>query len=152
MYLINEFISSAPRHILANQRSFSNPMKPEKDRTADTICVIGETEYIVDVTVRNPSAPSYYEKSVSDVLSGAEDIKRKAYVGYLPLPSVFIPFAVDLNGNLGVSAVEFLNKLFAHDTSKDRVVLKAFKRRLSLLLARDLNTLFVRFHSNMGRV
>ena len=76
-------------------------------------------------------------------------MKRKHFDGDHTGSSVFVPFAYDLNGNLSPSALEFLGRLFAYDKSKDRVVLKAFLRRFSLCIARDLNNLSSCFHANI---
>ena len=149
--LLDEFIQSAPLSacvIHANNRKVFHVADAQKDVHADSICVIGETEYIIDVTARNPSAPSYYKKYVDKVLLGAEKVKRDHFDGYTG-SSVFVPFAYDLNGNLSPSALEFLGRLFAYDKSKDRVVLKAFLRRFSLCIARDLNNLSSCFHANI---
>ena len=39
------------------------------------------TEYIIDVTIRNPGLPSYFDRPVEKVLLNAEKSKRKKYLG-----------------------------------------------------------------------
>ena len=139
---------STPGAIHANNRKLFLASNNQVERAPDSICVLDATEYIIDVTIRNPGLPSYFKKPVDTVLLNAEKSKRKKYLGCTGT-SVFVPFALDLNGNLGSAATEFLGKLFAFDKSKDRLVLKSFMRRLSLCLARDLSTLFSLFHANI---
>ena len=139
---------STPEVIHANNRKLFRDTDHQIERVPDSICVFNATEYIIDVTIRNPGMPSYFKSTVDTVLLNAEKSKQKKYSGCTG-SSVFVPFALDLNGNLGPAALDFLRKLFAYDKSKDHVVLKSFMRRLSLCLARDLNNLFSLFHANI---
>ena len=76
-------------------------------RRCDIDAVLGLMEYLIDVTVRNPTARSHLPHA-DDVLPNAEREKKEKYEDQAQvLHAQVVPFAVDVYGALGEEAINF---------------------------------------------
>ena len=94
----------------------------------DLQVVISGKQYLVDVTVRNPTAPTYYEMkdgSAEQQLKSTEIAEQQKNNKYSAMAKAqgakFIPFAVEMYGGWGKSAKHLLNLIYKSNRDQSLV-------------------------------
>ena len=123
---------------------------PENHHRADLYIKIPDApEIIIDTKIINISAPSYFKKSIDANLRGGEYSKIQTYKKTLGSdvynPDKFVPFVLDITGNLGKKGTELINKLakLAKNYPKFQ---SHFNRDLSMLLAKEVAESILHFN------
>jgi len=90
-----------------------------KDIVPDLDVQLGPSRYIIDVTIRDPTAPSHVTKGAQQslaVAAEAEKEKRDYYRQHLQQlkpKATFVPFVVEAHGGLGIEASKFIDNLIS---------------------------------------
>ncbi len=128
-----------------------NMSNPENHHRADLYVKIPEEdEIIIDTKILNIAAPTYYRKSTEINLKNGENQKCQVYRKTLGAAVVdsdrFVPFVLDITGNIGKRGKNFIEKLAK--LAKD--CYPQFKahitRDISLLMAREVSDSILNFN------
>ncbi len=111
-------------------------------------------ETVIDTKVMNISAPSYFSKPFETVLLQGENLKISKYKYTIPdtvmFKDRFVPFVLDITGNLGPTGREFVNRLSTLANGKIHNFKPSFYRDLSLLLTREIAETVLIFNYRRG--
>ena len=137
-----------------NQTTY-NYDNPEFHKRADILIKLPECpETVVDTKVMNISAPSYFSKPFETVLLQGENLKISKYKNTIPdtvmFKDRFVPFVLDITGNLGPTGREFVNRLSILANGKIHNFKSSFYRDLSLLLTREIAETVLIFNYRRG--
>ena len=126
-------------------------LSPDGDRNRpDLQLVIGSQQILVDVTIRNPTSPTYYEcrggsaqlQLRSTVI--AEQQKTAKYSTMAKAQGAkFLPFAVEMYGGMGKSAkqlLQLINKTCMEQSRKDSSKYSRHEQRLQPIENSHLQT------------
>jgi hypothetical protein len=118
---------------------------------ADIKVEVGHVTYIVDVTVRDPSAARYHEEGVLEPSNVFQDAaakrgqveKRERYLNrcsepFIPGQRELVIFAVEATGRLGPEAMQFLRKITLENTFDRSLMLDKMQAGIVKANARKL--------------
>lgn len=125
---------------LMNPRCRSVVVRP------DAVIAIEGTDYVVDVRMVNQGDATYREKSKEKQLKGVENAKEAKYKNVMEGNGIFVPFALDYSGNLGIKAKLFLAKISALKPHAEKI----FYRKLSLIIAASIGKVWEEYGSMFG--
>jgi hypothetical protein len=89
----------------------------EDQTRPDLLVTLGHRRFLVDVTVRNPAAPSHSQAGQSTLLvaSQAERQKRAKYIELARARGAeFVPFVLETFGAVGKQAQDFMRKIASY--------------------------------------
>jgi hypothetical protein len=102
---------------LENARILCGRMaNPEAHHRADLYVKFpNEDEVILDTKILNIAAPTYFKKNAETNLKNGENLKVQVYKKTLGAAVVnsdrFVPFVLDITGNIGKRGKDFIDKL-----------------------------------------
>ena len=86
---------------------------------------LGSTRYLIDVTIRDPCAPSKLSYSSKERLAAAARAERKKHDTYdslaKRLKAKVIPFVVESHGGIGQEATKFISDLLSRAAAMSTV-------------------------------
>ena len=127
-----------------------NMANPEAHHRADLYVKFpNEDEVILDTKILNIAAPTYFKKNAETNLKNGENLKVQVYKKTLGAAVVnsdrFVPFVLDITGNIGKRGKDFIDKL-----SKQAKSYPQFKahisRDISMLMAREVADSILNFN------
>ena len=100
-------------------------MDVDNDRP-DLYITIGSKQWLIDVTIRHPLAPSHVEAVARNHMACIEAAEKEKHGIYKDLVAntgiTLVPFVVETTGRLGTEAKKFLNKELIAEAASYRVV------------------------------
>ena len=151
--LIMYYVRKIDGAMCNGENTVYNSQSPENHRRYDIRVTLPMTQdpIFIDTLTMNIGALTYQSQSNEESLIQGQKLKINKYRPTLPLivedSRRFVPFVVDITGNIGPLGIAFIDRL--HEIAKTNCprFKTLFKRDLSLIMASEVSDTIVKFNT-----